>query len=408
MPNATAPRAFDALIRSPFARLRSLLADITPPGEIIDLGLGEPRHGMPDFVSEILQAHDRGFEKYPPIAGIPALTEAISAWAGRRYRGLAGQLDPERHILPLNGSREGLFSIMFPLLSRFRAQRAGDIRPAVLIPNPFYQAYAAAALAAGAEPVFLETGRQTGFLPDLEALAENRPLLERTAAFYLCSPANPQGAVASADYWEKAISLAQHHGFILLADECYSEIYRSTPPPGALETAFVRLGGFDNVISFQSLSKRSNLPGLRSGFCAGGEGLMAAFAAFRNVACPQMPLPVQQVSAAVWSDEDHVIKSRAAYVEKFDDAATLLGALEGFELPEAAFFLWLDVTALGGGEKAAQLLFRKAGVRVLPGRYLSHTEASGRSPGDNFIRIALVDDREKTRCALQRITETFA
>ena len=408
MSDTPAPRAFDALIRSPFARLRSLLDGITPEQPVIDLGLGEPRHGMPGFVAEILQAHYKEFEKYPPIAGTPELISAITGWLERRYPGLAGHIDGTRHILPLNGSREGLFSIMFPLLGRWRESAPEAIRPAVLIPNPFYQAYAAAAYAAGAEPVFLDTSRTTGFLPDLDLLAENHDLLERTAAIYLCSPSNPQGAVAQTDYWDKAIRLARKHGITVLADECYSEIYRETPPPGALETALAATGNFDNVIAFQSLSKRSNLPGLRSGFCAGDEHLMAAFGRFRNVACPQMPLPVQFASARAWQDEEHVTRSRAAYGEKFDDAAEILSELPGFELPDGAFFLWLDASHAGGGEKAAQTLFEKAGIRVLPGRYLSHVNASGRSPGDDFIRIALVDDREKTRGALQRITETFA
>ncbi len=406
MPAAPA-NSFDALIRSPFVRLRDLLRDVEPGAEVVNLALGEPRHAMPDFVAETLHAHAKDYARYPLIKGTTRLREAIGIWLERRYPKLVGKIDEARHILPLNGSREGLFSVLFPLLDRWRARHEDNTQPAVLIPNPFYQAYAAAAYAAHAEPVFLPTDATSGFLPDLDRLANSPDLLARTAAFYLCSPANPQGAVADATYLQEAVRLAQQHGFVLLVDECYSEIYHQSPPPGALETALETSGSFANVISFQSLSKRSNLPGLRSGFCAGDAELMGAFERFRNVACPQMPLPTQYASAKVWLDEEHVIASRAQYAEKFADAEALMAGLPGFRLPDAAFFLWLDVSHMGGGEKAARLLFERAGVRVLPGRYLSHTDPAGHSPGDDFVRIALVDERKKTRGALQRITDTF-
>ena len=413
-PGAATANTLDALIRSPFARLRTLLGDITPGREVIDLGLGEPRHPMPDFVAGVLARHHQDYRRYPPIAGIAELRTAIAEWLARRYPGLSGRIDPDLHILPLTGSREGLFSVLFPIRDRATAKSGCKTDPCVLIPDPFYQAYAAAAYAAGAVPVFLETSRESGFLPDLDALEANTEQLERCIAFYVCTPSNPQGAVASADYLERVIRLARHYGFAVLADECYSEIYTDAPPPGALEVATQRTGSFSHVLSFQSLSKRSNLPGLRSGFCAGDPELIAAFRSFRNVAGPQMPLPVQYASAAVWSDEEHVTRNRALYREKFADAASILGHRERFQMPEGGFFLWLDIRAAGGSEEVAQQLFKDAGIRVLPGRYLSHrletgplSDDSSAFSADCYVRIALVDEREKTRKALQLINETL-
>ena len=398
------PKALDELIRSPFARLRALLSGIEPGGEVIDLGLGEPRHPMPAFIPEILARYQDDYRRYPPIAGISELRQAIADWLGRRYPGLTGKIDPDWHILPLTGSREGLFSVMFPIRQRSTKQNT----PVVLIPDPFYQAYAAAAYAANATPIFLPTSRDCGFLPDLKALEAKPGLLDRTIAFYLCSPSNPQGAVASADYLEKAIRLARRHDFVLLADECYSEIYYDTPPPGALETAAQHTGRLDHVICFQSLSKRSNLPGLRSGFCAGDPDLIAAFKNFRNVACPQMPLPVQYASAKAWEDEEHVSQNRSLYRDKFADAAAIFEHDATYQTPQGGFFLWLDIRENGYSEEVAKTLFEKAGVRVLPGRYLSQRNETGPETADCYIRIALVDERNKTREALQRIAETLS
>ena len=235
---------------------------------------------------------------------------AVADWLGRRYPSLAARIDAETGILPLNGSREGLFSSIFPALA---GSRSG--RPAVLIPNPFYQVYAAAAAAANVEPVFLTPAPGGGYLPGLSALGDD--VLQRTVAFYLCSPSNPQGAVASRDYLAEAIALARRFDFLLFADECYSEIYSDDPPPGALETAFALDGTFANVVAFQSLSKRSGLPGFRSGFVAGDPAFMAALARFRNVACPQVPLPIQHVSAALWRDEKHVERGTGGLSAEF-------------------------------------------------------------------------------------------
>lgn len=397
MPTDEKSTALDAIVVSPFARLAELLAGIEPGAKPIDLSLGEPRAMIPSFLGPILQERLGEFGRYPPIRGIPALREAIAEWIGRRYPRLEGQIDPDRHVLPLTGSREGLFSAIFPALAR--RDFAG--KPVVLIPNPFYQAYAAAAAASGAEPVYLPAGSETEFLPDLDAVDEG--LLNRTAALYLCSPSNPQGAVAARESLAKAVELARRFDFLVFADECYSEIYSDVPPPGTLEVAYARQGNFANVLAFNSLSKRSGLPGLRSGFIAGDPDFIAAFGRFRNVACPQMPLPIQHASVAAWGDEEHVAQGRARYRENFDIADEVLGSRYGYRRPKGAFFLWLDLSRLGGGEAAAKTLWQDCGVKVLPGTYLARVEPDGSNPGKDHARIALVSDGQTTREALTRI-----
>lgn len=390
--------AINSLIHSPFARLRERLSGVEPPPGLapIDMTIGEPRHPIPSFVGEALARRAADFGRYPPVGGTPELREAIAAWIARRYPPLAGAIDAARHVLPLAGSREGLFSSIFPALARRPLAR-----PAVLMPNPFYQAYLAAALAAQAEPVFLPATASTGFLPDLDAIPPET--LARTAVFYAASPANPQGAAASRAWLERAIALARAHDFLLFMDECYSEIYAAAPPPGALEAAFALSCDFANVVVFQSLSKRSSLPGLRSGFLAGDAAFVAAGLRFRNVACPQVPLPVQHVSAALWSDEGHVEQSRALYRAKFRAAKTLLGGRFDCAIPDGSFFLWLDMTRLGGGEAAAETFWKGCAVKILPGAYLAQDSDGGCNPGAAYARLALVDDLKTTEEALGRI-----
>jgi N-succinyldiaminopimelate aminotransferase len=393
--------SLDDLVASPFARLAELLHGIKPGAPPIDLSLGEPRALIPSFLGPTLEQHLNEFGRYPPIRGIPALRQAIAVWLSRRYPTLAGQVDAEAEVLPLNGSREGLFSAVFPTLAR----KASIPRPAVLIPNPFYQAYAAAAAASGAEPVFLDSAGATQFLPALDAI--DAQLLLRTVALYLCTPSNPQGAVADRSYLDAAIALARRFYFMLFADECYSEIYSDTPPPGALETAFTADGSFANVVTFNSLSKRSGLPGLRSGFVAGDPAFIVAFARFRNVACPQVPLPIQHVSVKAWSDEEHIEQGRALYRQNFDIAGAVLQGRYGYRRPQGGFFLWLDMEAHGGGEEAVKTLWKGCGVRLLPGKYLARTGASGVNPGVNHVRVALVHDSDTTGEALGRIVATL-
>lgn len=391
----------DRLVRSPFVRLDALLDGLEPGNEPLNFSLGEPQHPLPPFVQPVLERHVATFGRYPPIRGIEALREAIAAWLGRRYPALGRTVNPETHVLPLCGSREGLFSAIFPACAR----RADIAAPAVLIPNPFYQVYAAAAAAAGASPVFLAASEGAGFLPCLDDA--DAPLLDRTVALYLCSPSNPEGAVAARDYLARAIALARHHDFLLFADECYSEIYTREPPPGALEVALSETGSLANVLSFQSLSKRSGLPGLRSGFIAGDPDFVAAFGRFRNVACPQMPLPIQHVSAAAWADEDHVEAGRAVLDANLDEADSILQGRYGYRRPDGGFFLWLNLADFGGGEAAAKTLWKGCGVKVLPGAYLTMPQAGRSNPGSDYVRLALVHDTKTTREGLMRIVATL-
>ena len=389
------PDTILSAIRSPFQRLRELLGNEKPGAPPIDMTIGEPRHGVPRFAADIIADHWASFGKYPPIGGIPGLRQAIAAWLVRRYGLDHDLLDGEGSILPLCGTREGLVSAL-----TIAVALQGRSRAAVLMPNPFYQAYYAAALTAGCEPVLLSANAATGFLPDLDAL--DPKLLDRTAAFYLASPANPQGAVASAAYLEQLIALARKHGFYVFSDECYSEIYQSDPPPGALQIA-ARSGGFDRVLVFNSLSKRSNAPGLRSGFIAGDGAFLKNYLQYRNVASPQVPVPIQHASAALWADEDHVARSRALYREKVVLASGRLRALPGYYEPAGGFFLWLDLSNFGGGERAAETIWKGCGVKILPGTYLAQQDASGVNPAKDYARLALVDPLDVTREALDRL-----
>jgi N-succinyldiaminopimelate aminotransferase len=295
----------------------------------------------------------------------------------------------------LNGSREGLF-LGAIAARRHAANRAG--RPAILVPNPFYAAYSAGADAADCEVVYMPATRQSGFLPDLDVL--DPALLARTVAMFLATPSNPQGAVADRAYLDRVTALARRYGFLLFCDECYSEIYTKAQPSGALEAAG---DGFENVILFQSLSKRSNLPGLRVGFVIGDRRFIAKFLELRNVAAPQVPIPTQEVAIAAYGDEAHVEANRELYRQKFDLADQVIGDRYGYQRPAGGFFLWLDVGALGGSEAAAAKLWREAGVRVLPGRYIARDQADGSNPGADFIRVAMVHDKETTAEALHRI-----
>ena len=270
------------------------------------------------------------------------------------------------------------------------------------MPNPFYPAYGAGARAAGCEQIYLPTTQANGFLPDLDALDEQ--MLARTVAFYIASPANPQGSVASRDYFSRLKKLADRFGFINLSDECYSEIYTQQAPGSMLECAGP---DFSNVVVFQSLSKRSNLPGMRVGFAVGDKRFLAAFHELRNVAAPQVPVPLQQVAVAAYGDEAHVEENRRLYRIKFDLADQILGHRYGYWRPAGGFCVWLDVSSLGGDEAVTVLLYRDAGVRVIPGSYLARRQADGFNPGAGYIRLALVSDSESTAEALHRLVEVL-
>ena len=380
--------------RSPFVRLTDLIAGIEPGKPVINLSVGEPQHAIPDFVGPVLAAHLAEFGRYPANKGLEPFRKAVATWLGRRYT-LAKPVDAENEVLVLNGTREGLF-LGALAAKRFVGGRTG--KPAVLIPNPFYAAYSAGALAADCEPVYLPATRASSFLPDLGALDE--ALLKRTVAFYLASPSNPQGAVASRDYLDKLHALSRRFGFLVFADECYGEIYSKDKPAGMLEASGP---GFPNTVVFHSLSKRSNLPGLRVGFAAGDAKFLAAFLELRNVAAPQVPGPMQHVAVAAYNDEAHVEKNRELYNAKFDLADQIIGDRYGYKRPAGGFFLWLDVSKFGGSEVATKRLWAEAGVRVVPGRYLAREQADGSNPGADYIRVAMVQDAATTGEALHRI-----
>ncbi len=384
------PERFSGLPEYAFPRLRRLLDPHAPGGPVVHMSIGEPKHAMPDFVGAVIAENLDGFGVYPPNEGTPELQAAISDWIGRRY-GVA--VEPDRQIMPVNGTREGLFSAGPALIpEQIRGQR-----PAVLIPNPFYQVYAVAALAMGAEPVFVPATRETGYLPDFTALPKE--VLNRTAAAYLCSPSNPQGAVAGRDDWAGVIALAEKYDFRIFADECYAEIYRDTPPPGALEVAVEGGADPERVLIFHSLSKRSNMPGLRSGFVAGGPVSIARMKQLRSFGGAPLPGPLQRVAERAWADEVHVTASRALYREKYRIADEIFAGVEGYTPPQAGFFLWLPVE---DGEAACVKLWKETGVRVLPGAYLSR-EVDGANPGKGYIRVALVAPADETRAALMLI-----
>ena len=380
--------------RSPFVRLRELLADIPPGKPPISLAVGEPQHAIPAFVGPIVAAHVAEFGRYPMNKGLDEFADAVGKWLNRRYK-LPRAVDPASEVLVLNGTREGLF-LAGIAAKNYVAPRAG--RPAVLIPNPFYAAYAAGAIAADCETAYLPATAASGFLPGLDALDEE--LLARTVAFYLASPSNPQGAVAGRAYLEKLTALARRFGFLILSDECYCEIYSDRAPAGMLEAAGA---DFQNVVVFHSLSKRSNLPGLRTGFAAGDRKFLASFLELRNIAAPQVPTPLQHVAIAAYNDETHVEENRRLYREKFDLADQIVGDRYGYRRPAGGFFLWLNVAALGGSEAATLALWREAGVRVVPGRYLARQQADGSNPGADYIRVAMVQNKDITAEALHRL-----
>jgi N-succinyldiaminopimelate aminotransferase len=385
----------DALGEPTFSQLTRLLAPLAPRANEtpIVMSVGDPMHEPPPMIAEIVAAQAHLWNKYPPMTGTPELRGAIADWLTRRYRLAPGTVTAERHVLPLAGTKEGLFLAALLVVPE---RKAGQ-RPAVLLPNPFYVTHQGGAGLSGGEPVYLETSAATNYLPDLDRLSP--ALLERTALFYLCSPDNPTGGCADLAYLKRLIALARQYDFVVAIDECYCEIYDGTPPVGGLEACVALGDGLDNLLVFHSLSKRSSAGGLRSGFVAGDPRLIAGFLRLRNYGGSQMPLPVQAASAALWRDEAHVGPNRERYRAKIDAAEAVLGRRFGFYRPEGGFFLWLEV---GDGIKAAERLWRDAAVRTLPGRYMSRPATDGSSPGDRYIRIALVHDDSTIAAALER------
>ena len=390
----------------PFERLRRLFADVTPNPALrpISLGIGEPRHATPEFLKQALaESLDTGLAGYPATAGEPAMRQACAGWVQRRY-GVA--LDPANQVLPINGSREALFAFAQTVIDPTREGAT------VVMPNPFYQIYEGAAFLGGAEPHYVASDPARNFATDWDSVPD--AVWARTQLLYVCSPGNPTGAVMPLEEWKRLFELSDRHGFVIASDECYSEIYfREEPPLGALEAA-QRLGrtGFPRLMSFTSLSKRSNVPGLRSGFVAGDAALIKAFLLYRTYHGGAMSPAVQAASVAAWNDEDHVVDNRRQYREKFAQVTPMLANVLDVALPDAAFYLWAGVPAafeqacpgLSADEAFARELLAQYNVTVLPGSYLAR-ETGGVNPGTGRIRMALVAESAECFEAATRIVE---
>lgn len=381
----------------PFEKLADLKAGLTPPPALTHIAwsIGEPKHAAPAFVADkMLNALDSALSQYPPTRGSSDLRAAIAGWATRRYRLVPGSLDPERHILPVNGTREALFAFAQCIVDSSKDAR-------VLMPNPFYQIYEGAALLAGAAPYYLNCSQETALLPDIDAVPEQ--VWHDCQLLYLCSPGNPSGRVMPVPMLRDLIEKADRYDFILASDECYSEIYfdDSKPPPGLLQVC-AELGrdDFHRCVVFNSLSKRSNLPGLRSGFVAGDADIIAAFLLYRTYHGGAMPPATQAVSTVVWQDEEHVRTNRELYRRKFDAVLDILAPVMMLTPPDAGFFLWPQLDS--DDTIFAQQLFARQNVTVLPGSFLSR-EINAINPGSGHVRMALVASFDECLEAARRI-----
>jgi N-succinyldiaminopimelate aminotransferase len=386
----------DKLKPYPFERLARLKQGITPPASLahIPLSIGEPKHAPPEFILKALRENLEGLGAYPNAKGLPELHQAIAGWLSRRYGLRTGRIDPERHVVPVSGTREGLFAFAQAVIDRSES-------PLVLMPNPFYQIYEGAAFLSGAEPWFMNTEEANGFLPDLDSVPED--IWRRCQLLYICTPGNPTGAVMDLPYLKRIIELADRHDFIIASDECYAELYNDekSPPPGLLQ-ACEQMGRHDfrRCVVFHSLSKRSSVPGLRSGFVAGDATVMEKYLLYRTYHGCALPVPAQLASTLAWQDDRHVVQNRTLYREKFQAAMDILAPVMDVAMPAAAFYLWPHTPA--DDESFAKGLFAQQNVTVLPGSYLSRTTAQG-DPGRNRIRISLVAPVAECAEAARRI-----
>ena len=388
------------LSESPFARLRTLLDTPSPQNEpTISLAVGSPRHQPPQFALDCLTENLASYGDYPPSNGIDSWQASARDWLARRFHITPEIYGAPHQVLPATGTREALF---------LAAQIApdGPKKKFMAMPNPFYQLYAAAALSAGAAPVYMNAVAENGFLPDPSGLSDET--LDQMRAVFMCSPANPQGAVAEWDYLDQWLTRAEKHNFLLIMDECYIDIFdrwrETSPPISALNVAAQRPEGLKNLMVFHSLSKRSSLPGLRSGLGAGGDEVMKQFLKLRMLAAPQSPIAAQKTAALCWANEAHVQENRGLYQDKIDLAESVFGTNYNFYRPEGGFFLWLNV---GDSEAITKLLWEKGGIRVLPGAYLG-AEVNGVNPGAAYIRIALVGDMAEMKLALPRMNDILS
>ena len=382
----------------PFERLAQLNSGVKPPQSLkpILLSIGEPKHPTPIIIRDALVDNLSGLSQYPATKGIPELRQTISAWLERRFKLKPGSIDPDRHVLPCNGTREALFSLAQAVVDPHKNAK-------VLMPNPFYQIYEGAALLAGATPVFLNATRTTGYLPDLMAVPDQ--VWEDCQLIYICSPSNPSGAVMAHESMAHLIQLSERFNFVIASDECYSEIYsdEGSPPPGLLEVAQAEgVLDFRRMVVFHSLSKRSNAPGLRSGFVAGDAELLKKFLLYRTYHGAALSVPVQKASIAAWQDESHVIENRALYRQKFSAVCDILNGVLDFTIPEAGFYLWPQVP--GDDQTFARSLLAATHVTVLPGSFLSR-ETQEINPGAGHVRMALVAPLQDCIEAAHRIKE---
>lgn len=388
----------DKLHPYPFEKLAKLKAGISVPADLapISLGIGEPKHPAPGFVQDVIRNHLDKLANYPTTKGIEELRVAISQWATRRFQLAGNTLDPNRHVVPVNGTREAIFALVQAVVDASK--------PATVVsPNPFYQIYEGAAFLAGATPVYLPCDASNGFIPDFDAVPE--AVWQQCQILFLCSPGNPSGAVIPRETLSKVIDLADRHDFIVASDECYSELYpdESQPPEGLLQTcAALGRHDFKRCIVFHSLSKRSNLPGLRSGFVAGDADILAGYLKYRTYHGCAMPIHNQLASIAAWSDEAHVEKNRAAYRAKFEAVVPILQQVMEVDFPDAGFYLWPRTPM--DDETFARELSAQQNVHVLPGSYLSRT-VDGHNPGANRVRMALVAPLEECVEAARRIVD---
>jgi N-succinyldiaminopimelate aminotransferase len=388
------------LPENPFARLTTLLANLAPRGNVppLVMSLGDPQHETPALAARIIGENAHLWNRYPPFQGTPEYRAACAAWLARRYRLPPEMISAERHVLALNGTKEGLFQAGLLAVSEVRGARP----PLVFVPNPYYLVYNGGGAVAGAELRHLDATAENRFLPDLEALTAEE--LERCALLYLCTPGNPHGAVADLAYLKGAIKLARDWDFVLAVDECYCEIYDKAPPPGALEASLALGGDLRNLLVFHSLSKRSSAAGMRCGFVAGDPELIRRFQHLRSYGGAQIPLPLQCAATALWQDEAHVEPNRALYRRKLDIAEATLGGRYGFYRPSGGFFLWLDVE---DGERAAERLWCEAALRTLPGAYIASAHGGGDNPGRRYIRVALVHDDAVVADGMERLVRVL-
>ena len=388
----------DKLHPYPFEKLAKLKAGVNPDANIkhIALSIGEPKHEAPGFVLDKLAEQLNAVSAYPLTKGIPELRQSITGWLTKRFNLPSDSLDPEQHIIPVNGTREALFAFAQAVINR-------DSNPLIVMPNPFYQIYEGAAYLAGAEPFYLNTTAENNYLPNFDSVSDET--WQRCQLLYICSPGNPTGAVTDKATLKKLIKLAEQYDFIIASDECYSEIYfdEGNPPVGLLEAA-AEMGNteYSRCVVFHSLSKRSNLPGLRSGFVAGDKTVLNKFLKYRTYHGCAMPVHHQYASISAWNDESHVEENRRIYQKKFNDVLEILSPVLDVQKPDASFYLWAKTP--GSDEDFARDLFEQKNITVLPGSYLSR-EVNGINPGRNHVRMALVASYDECIAAAQRIRD---